>query len=1027
MNQLQQDINTTINKLIQQTEIDVQSSWYYVSGDINIDSNNFPLTILDKGEKAELNEKRYIVFGAGNQIIWLAQKIIIPTCLASYPLAGLSLRLALTWWAEEAQIFVDGNLLQEGDLFDSSCRLLLRESVQPPEELTVAIRLISPGHDIGALMNSKCIYEAPLGPSFVAQEMMILQKYWQKFEPEKITTLATELSQINWQAATNQSEFNQVLLKLRQNLIPLASDLKQRCIQMLTHAHLDLAWLWEVEETWQVAQRTFASVLQLQSDFPELTFCHTSPVLYEWLEHNRPQLFQKIQEAVKAGWWEVVGGMWVEPDVNLPSGESLIRQLLYGQKYIEEKFGNITKIAWLTDSFGFSWQLPQICQQCGIEYFVTQKLHWNDSNKFPHGLFWWESPDGTQLLTLISPPNVTGVMDNNPITQTNYALMWEEQTGIKNIFWLPGVGDHGGGPSRDMLEVQRCWQESPFFPQLKFTTASNYLNQVAKNPSLPVWKDELYLELHRGCYTTHGEQKYYNRRCEDLLYEAELWSSFATIVASCYYPQKELGIAWKQVLFNQFHDILPGTSITPVFNEANQKWQQVIETGTRIKNQALKKIASHISLPTPPKTDAQPLVIFNSLNWLRSEVVTVGVPEGNWSVYDLAGNEVPSQVSSEGELLFLAENIPGVGYRIFWLCQQDRKVEFTENEEFILENNYLKVIINPETGEIKQIYDKYHQQKILKGAGNQLQFFQDKGQYWDAWNIDPDYEKHLLAPAQLVSIEWQEKGEIKQSIRVVKKFDQSEFIQDYVLETNSPVLKIVTEVDWQESQVLVKAAFPLNLTSKTATYEIACGAIERPTQPKTEVEKAKWEVAGLRWADLTDKTQNYGISLLNDCKYGYDAKPNQIRLSLLRSPNWPDPQSDRGKHHFTYAIYPHKNSWQEANTVREGYHLNIPLQPLLLTTTGQTKATFLPSYHQFVNISGESLILIALKKAEGNTNNWIMRCYESQGKVNKFNLQSTFPITVTGSVDCLERPLKETNKEILPWQICSISLNHKLD
>ncbi|MGB7518004.1 MAG: alpha-mannosidase, partial [Spirulinaceae cyanobacterium] len=601
MNQFSQDIAATITKLTQQTEIDVQSEWYYSSEQLNVNSNSFPLTILKQGQKVELNEKGYIVFGAGSQVIWLAQKITIPHRLDIYPLAGLSLRLALTWWAAEAQIFVDGKLLQEGDLFDSSARVLLRESVTPQEELVIAIRLVSPGHDIGALMASKCIYEAPLDPGFVAQEMLVLQKYLAKFEPEKLGALATELDKLNWQVATNQAEFNQALLKLRQNLLSLAINLKQRCIQMLTHAHLDLAWLWEVEETWEVAQRTFASVLKLKLDFPELTFCHTSPVLYQWLEKNRPQLFKEIQEAVKAGWWEVLGGMWVEPDVNLPSGESLVRQLLYGQKYTKEKFGQITKIAWLTDSFGFSWQLPQIFKQCGIEYFVTQKLHWNDSTKFPYSLFYWQGLDGTQLPTLMSPPNVTGVMDTNPLTQINYAVEWEQQTEIQDIFWLPGVGDHGGGPSRDMLEVQRCWQKSPFFPQLKFTTAENYLNQVSKKDSLPIWQSELYLELHRGCYTTHGEQKRYNRRCEDLLYEAELWSSLATIITKSTYPQQELEKAWKKVLFNQFHDILPGTSITPVFTEANQNWQKVMETGAEIKEKALQKIAAQISLPTPPK------------------------------------------------------------------------------------------------------------------------------------------------------------------------------------------------------------------------------------------------------------------------------------------------------------------------------------------------------------------------------------------------------------------------------------------
>ncbi|MFM7439052.1 MAG: alpha-mannosidase, partial [Snowella sp.] len=272
--------------------------------------------------------------------------------------------------------------------------------------------------------------------------------------------MTTALTKIDWEKVRNRRQFDRSLANLRQTLQPLATNLKKRSIHLLGHAHLDMAWLWPVAETWEVAQRTFTSVLNLQKDYPNLTFCHTTPALYAWIEKNRPDLFEAIQQAIKAKSWEIVGGMWVEPEVNLVAGESLVRQLLYGQHYYQEKFGAIAKIAWLPDSFGFTWQLPQILQQSGIDYFVTGKLHWNDTTKFPYGAFWWESPDGTKLLTVMSPPNVAGVMDTNPIVMTNYAIAWESQTGFSDIFWLPGVGDHGGGPTRDMLEVQQRWQQS---------------------------------------------------------------------------------------------------------------------------------------------------------------------------------------------------------------------------------------------------------------------------------------------------------------------------------------------------------------------------------------------------------------------------------------------------------------------------------------------------------------------------------------------------------------------------------------
>ena len=529
-------ISQTIEKLRQLTQVDVQANWRYYPEDL-------PISAIDPSnwQLAQLNDKKYIAWSAGRQVRWLAQRLTIPHNLQGYPLAGLALRLVLTWWAEDAQIFVNGQLVQEGDLFDSSARVLLTPSATPGEEIIVAVRLVSPGHDIGALMHSKCVYERergrgerwgdggdgemgemgevayaaatregrwgdgenfsihnpaaiagtqskskiqnPIDPGFVADELTVLHNYLEAFEPEKLDFLAAAITKIDWNSRSDAAKFDTCLSAVRQNLQPLAVGIKQRCLHLLGHAHLDMAWLWSVSETWDVAQSTFESVLTLQQDFPDLTFCHTSPALYAWIEEHRPDLFTAIQEAVAAGRWEVVGGMWVEPEVNLVTGESLVRQLLYGQRYTQEKFGAIAKVAWLPDSFGFCWQLPQIFKQSGIEYFVTGKLHWNDTTKFPHGVFWWQSPDGTQLLTLMSPPNLRGVMDTNPIAMASYAIDWETQTGLKDAFWLPGVGDHGGGPSRDMLEVQQRSSKSPFFPRLKFTKAIDYLSLVSSQQS----------------------------------------------------------------------------------------------------------------------------------------------------------------------------------------------------------------------------------------------------------------------------------------------------------------------------------------------------------------------------------------------------------------------------------------------------------------------------------------------------------------------------------------------------------------
>lgn len=1056
-------ISEAIEQLRSCTQVNIQANWRCCFTDLTIaeatqsDWLNFPV--------AQLNAKRHIAWSGGQQVLWLTQRLVIPQNLQGYPLDGLSLRLALIWWAEAAQIYVNGIGVQEGDLFDCSTRVMLSPSVTPGEEITVALRLVSPGHDDGALVRSLCVYELTskdcLEPGFVADELAVLQRYLETFAPEKLDALAAAVALINWEALPNarkqesnhtdaESEkggFERSLFRLRQQLLPLASLVKQCRISLVGHAHLDLAWLWPISETWDVAQRTFESVLKLQQEFSELIFCHSTPALYAWIEQHRPDLFAAIQQQVADECWEVVGGLWVEPELNLIDGESIVRQLLYGQRYVLEKFGKVSTIAWLPDSFGFCATLPQIFASGGIEYFVTQKLRWNDTTEFPHDAFWWRAPDGTELFSLMSAPIGEGI---DPIKMASYAYKWETKTSLQEALWLPGVGDHGGGPTRDMLEVAKRWQHSPFFPRLEFTTAQNYLNEISGSPApLPTWEDELYLEFHRGCYTTHAAQKRWNRRCEGLLYQAELFASLATLSAGLAYPKAGLEAAWKKVLFNQFHDILPGSSIPQVYVDANSSWQEVEQAVSEILQQSLSAIASQIALPIPPHPDAKPIVVFNPLNWERSEVVEILFPDleneqsFDWQICDLGGAEIqsqgrflgPIQVSSGEKLImsvsFLASDVPSLGYRVFWLCPCKPSLHTFEpnTQKFVLENEMLRVTVDPLTGDLSSIFDKTNQREVLSSPGNQLQAFWDSGQYWDAWNIDPDYAQHPLPPAELLVIHPLESGALRTRVRVVRRIGQSSFSQDYILQVGSPVLEIATTVDWQERQVLVKAAFPLNMEADYATYEIPCGAIRRPTQPKTPAEQAKWEVPALRWADLS--ADGYGVSLLNDCKYGYDSQLNQLRLTLLRSPNWPDPDADRGFHQFSYALYPHGGNWQQAHTVRRGYELNLPLQVMLLPPVSSSISGQLPSVGRLLDFSAENLILMAFKQSEDDAKQWVLRCYECHGEPAELSLQSELGLAIANPVNLLEQAvnLPELSPDgqsfkIASWKIASFTVVH---
>ncbi|MBE9118588.1 alpha-mannosidase, partial [Lusitaniella coriacea LEGE 07157] len=535
----------------------------------------------------------------------------------------------------------------------------------------------------------------------------------------------------------------------------------------------------------------------------------------------------------------------------------------------------------------------------------------------------------------------------------------------------------------------------------------------------------------------------------------------------------QIETAWKKILFNQFHDILPGTSIPEVFVTANRDWEEAIIIGTEIVEEALCAIARHITLPSPPHPNAQPLLIFNPLNWTRSEVVELPHSNKNWTIYTAEGQPLPIQLTRE-TLLFLATDIPSIGYRLFWLCESSittsprLRVTPSPNSPYILENPTLRVTINPQTGDISSLFDKINQREILNGAGNQLQAFKDEGQYWDAWNIDPNYQKHPLPPTQLKSIEWLEQGAIRQRLRVIRQLNNSQFTQDYILDTHSPLLNISTTADWQERHVLLKAAFPLNLEADFATYETACGAIERTTNPKTPAEKAKWEVPALQWADLTIENE-YGVSILNDCKYGYDAQPNQLRLTLLRGSMWPHPDADRGEHYFSYAIYPHNDSWKTAQTVRKGYEFNQSLnvifgnsqegtsnffalipQPLLpslaegesqnsrspsprigmLPSQESEAVPILPPVASLLDLSAENLILTAFKPTENDPKTYILRCYECHGKPAELSLNNELQLNLKHSVNLLEQPLLQQENDvknrfdlIQPWKVASFIIS----
>lgn len=770
--------------------------------------------------------------------------------------------------------------------------------------------------------------------------------------------------------------FEATLDKSRQALKPIGKFAKEFTLVFDSNAHIDCAWLWRYLETINVAKNTFTSVLDMMEARPDFTYTQSQAQLFWWMETLFPDVFTRIQQRVTDGRWELVGGMSVEPDCNLISGESWARQLLYGKRYFKEKFGVDVKIGWNPDSFGYNWNMPQFYRDAGIDAFITQKIGWNDTNMFPYRLFWWQGPDSSKLLTYFPNDYVNEI--KNPFSLADWLRQFEANTSFKKMLVLYGVGDHGGGPDLEMINRIEELKKLDIYPNVVYGTAGEYLNWIRSQDlaSLPVWNDELYLEYHRGTYTTQSNTKKNHRESEQLFDKAEQLSTFASLYGRPYnYSAFQNG--WRGVLFNQFHDILPGSSIYPVYKDAAELYHQSQEIAGHELENSLDFLAEKIN--TKVKKYAQPILIYNPLAWKRTDLVELELPEDDrqiYSVFDENGKEIPSQtVAAElysNKLLFIANDVPAMGYTIYELHNQKHPKQWQNLKASpdSLENEYFLVKVDSTTGWVTSIYDKKLNAEILSGPGNELQLIKDTPSAWDAWNLGLG-ERY---PATFRSAELVETGPIRSVIRVTHDFlkpgeqksyptpnnPNSYFTQDIILYNGMDRIDFVTEADWWEEHVMLKVAFEVAAKDTVATYEIPFGTIQRPITMRNDWEKARFEVSQQQWSDLTDASKEFGISLLNRAKYGGDIHSNMMRLSLLRSPKWPDPMADMGKHRIEYALYPHEHCWKGGGTMQKAYEYNYPL----VTKMVNSHKGKLPKRYSFISIEPSNIILHTIKRAE---------------------------------------------------------------
>ncbi len=721
------------------------------------------------------------------------------------------------------------------------------------------------------------------------------------------------------------------------------------------HAHLDTGWLWPVSESVRKCARTFSTQLDLMERYPDYIFGASQAQHYAFVKQYYPALFKKIAAKVRAGRWEIQGGMWVEADCNLISGESMVRQILHGKRFFRQEFGVEVRNLWLPDVFGYSAAMPQILKKCGLNFMVTQKISWNQFNRFPHHTFIWRGIDGSEILVHF-PPEDTYNSELLPSSMIYAQENFEERDRLDEFLVLFGMGDGGGGPNEEMIETGLRQRELEGTPRLRFEPAQKMLDRLEKKKDLlHRWQGELYLEMHRGTLTTQAFIKKMNRFCEHKLREVE---ALYTALPMHNYPAMELDDLWKKVLLNQFHDILPGSSLKIVYDTARKEYAEVVE-----RLQSLSQKAGESLLQQQNDT----LTLINTLSCAYQRPVNLPVDWGGYQVVDSEGREVPVQ-ESEGKWAVLVR-VPPLSSLVLKKGAKVSIIPSPMPTSPVLENDYIRYTF-ADDGTIKSIYDKQAKREVIlaNGRGNILRLFEDRPVNWDAWDIDIYYENQFLQQAQLLEWKWLSCGKVVQALYFKYAIGASHIEQRLYLPANSKRLDFVTQVCWNERHRMLRVGFEVDVHSTEANYEIQYGTIKRPTHRNTSWDMAKFEVVGHRFVDLSQ--HDYGVALLNNCKYGHKIYGNLMELNLLRSPSSPDPEADVGEHHFIYSLLPHIGGLEDSGVYAEAMQLNQPI----VMCADRAGEVFFP-----FRLTDEKVILSVLKKAE-DEDGWIARLYEPRGR-----------------------------------------------
>lgn len=789
-------------------------------------------------------------------------------------------------------------------------------------------------------------------------------------------------------------------------------------VTMLGHTHIDVAWLWRLRHTREKTARSFSTVNRLMEKYPEYIFIQTQPQLYDYLKEDYPDIYEHIKRRVAEGRWEPSGAMWVECDCNLASGESIIRQILVGKNFFKKEFDYESEFLWLPDVFGYSWALPQILKKSGVNTFMTTKISWNDTNRLPYDTFIWRGMDGSEVTT-----HFVTTTELNDVTYTYngesrpYAIkgVWDNYRNKdlnRDLLISYGYGDGGGGPTREMIKYIEAAKLMPGIPNVETGRATEYfrkLNETIKenpyNGYLPIWDGELYLEFHRGTYTSQGYNKKMNRFMEYKLREEEMLSVFAEKLFDMPYNREEFLKAWKIVLCEQFHDILPGSSIHEVYEDSHEEYERALKY---IENATKAAKASFVT----EKENA--FTLFNQANWERDSIVKIPAGAETYEYTDSEGNTLPSHRCGEQDHVY----VKGLKPLAFSTITRTAKVENVaeEFEENTVETPYY-IVSWDDKGRLVRLYDKSADREVIPEGkfANVFQIFEDKPRCFDAWELESTIDlkkEEIPCDGNIIKT----KNELGYFIHFTYNYNNSKIMQTMCLYNDKRRIDFKTTVDWKESQKILKTAFSVDIRGVFARYDVQEGNIVRPITRNTSWEAAKFEVVAHKWADLSET--GYGVALLNDCKYGYDIKEDTMRLSLLKSATDPDYSADYGTHEFTYSLYPHKEEWYNSGLEEEAFDLNSPVVVL--------EGASALGNESLISFDAKNIVLDAFKKAE-NEEAYVLRFHEFTGRRGRLTITTGLKFDSWCEADLMENPLGEWKQtaievEVKPYEIKTIML-----